>query len=221
MILSIDVSHRLGLINLELPDGRNLSRHSGRPREHMEFIQTALAELQSESGLSWNSLSRMAVTLGPGSFTGLRVGLSAAKGLIFSTDIPLLPLSSLAVPAEAANEAMPRAIFRRARAMELWTAFFPPGEHAPRDLGLRTRAEALLWRDTLAQDWPELTCFGEDAGEGPALDLLPEPSPAEQLAALGRLAKRGGREYRGEEIDTVLPDYMAEASITLPGGRKP
>ncbi len=221
MILSIDVSHRLGLMNLELPDGRSLSRHSDRPREHMEFIQTTLAELPSESGLRWNSLSRMAVTLGPGSFTGLRVGLSAAKGLIFSTDIPLLPLSSLAVPAEAANGAMPRAIFRRARAMELWTAFFPPGESAPRDLGLRTREEALLWRDTLAQDWPELKCFGEDAEEGQALDLLPEPSPAEQLAALGRLAKRGGREYRGEEIDTVLPEYMADASITLPGGGKP
>lgn len=220
MILSIDVSYRLGLMTLELPDGRILTRHSDRPREHLEFIQRALMELATESGLSWVDLTRLAVTLGPGSFTGLRVGLSAAKGLIFDTDIPLLPLPSLAVPALAAGDSSPRALFRRSRAGEFWTAFFPPGEQEPSEEAPRDLDGSLRWRDSLLSRWPDLLCIGDASDELDGLQLRSEPGAPEQLEALAELARRGGDELRGIDLDTLLPRYLAEPSVTPPGGGK-
>lgn len=221
MILSIDLSFRLGLMSLELPDGRTLVRHSDRPREHLEFIQKALAELAAEGGLNWADLTRLAVTTGPGSFTGLRVGLSAAKGLIFDTDIPLLPLPSLAVPALAAGESSPRALFRRSRAGEFWTAFFPPGEREPSEEAPRDIDGSLRWRDSLSSRWPELRCIGDVSDELAGIECQSEPDAPAQLDALAELARRGGHELRGVDLDVLQPRYLAEPSVTLPGGGKP
>ncbi len=220
MILSIDVSHRLGLICLELEDGSRLVRHSDKPREHLEFIQGTLRDLAAVDGRSWTELSRVAVTLGPGSFTGLRVGLAAAKGLIFGTDIPLLPLSSLAVPARAADPATPRVIIRPARSMEIWTAFFAPGESLARDEGLRTRSEARLWVENLSRAWPRLQVIGEVAEGGDEFGLIPEAGPDEQLIALAELARQDAEGVRGDAIDRLLPNYMAEPSVTFQPGKK-
>ena len=219
MILSIDVSHRIGLMCLELETGSRLARHSDQPREHLEFIQRTLVELAAESGRSWSELSRVAVTLGPGSFTGLRVGLAAAKGLVFGTEIELMPLSSLAIPAQAAHTESPRVIIRRARSRESWSAFFAPGESIAQDEGLRTRSELLLWMEQLSRDWSNLMKIGDDNEDGEDIGLMPEAGPAEQGEALAELATGGGECVRAEALDHLLPNYMVEPSVTLSRGK--
>jgi tRNA threonylcarbamoyladenosine biosynthesis protein TsaB len=63
----------------------------------------------AEAGLAFADLDRIAVTVGPGSFTGLRVGLSFAKGLGMALDIPVVGLDSLVVIAASAPRAADRA----------------------------------------------------------------------------------------------------------------
>jgi tRNA threonylcarbamoyl adenosine modification protein YeaZ len=60
-----------------------------------ERIFPAIAELLARNGMAYAGLERIAVTTGPGSFTGLRIGLSAARGLGLALDIPVLGVPSL------------------------------------------------------------------------------------------------------------------------------
>jgi tRNA threonylcarbamoyladenosine biosynthesis protein TsaB len=60
-----------------------------------ERLFPALDELLGRSGVTYKDLTRIAVTTGPGSFTGLRIGLSAARGLALALNIPVLGIPSL------------------------------------------------------------------------------------------------------------------------------
>lgn len=54
-----------------------------------------IEELLEQNSMALDSLSAISVSIGPGSYTGLRVGLSAAKGLAFALDIPIMGISTL------------------------------------------------------------------------------------------------------------------------------
>lgn len=206
MILAIDVSARLGLVSLALAEGRVLARHADRPREHLEFLGRALSGLRTEAGLEdWSALERVAVTLGPGSFTGLRVGLATAKGLVFGRETPVATLDSLAVPRVAADPrlALEQVICRRARADEVWAAHFAAGRVAPDE-------EALVAADALDARWPGLPRLGDAPG------AAPEPDAATQLAALTRLAREATTLVRGLELDGLQPRYLLAPAITPP-----
>lgn len=208
MILAIDISARHGLLSLELADGRLLTRLSDAPREQLEFLGAGLAGLRAEAAGDWARLARVAVTIGPGSFTGLRVGLAAAKGLAFGRDIPLAPLPSLALPRLAADPALaaPALISRRARADEYWLARFAAGVWQPAEERLATRDELTAALGAAG---------GRHIGEGPGAE--PEPEPAAQLAALARLARETETLVSGPALDRLLPRYLLAPSVTLPG----
>jgi tRNA threonylcarbamoyl adenosine modification protein YeaZ len=65
-------------------------------RGHAEALMPLLARVMDSAGLSFNELDRIAVTTGPGSFTGLRVGISAARGIALAAGRPAIGLSTLA-----------------------------------------------------------------------------------------------------------------------------
>lgn len=86
-------------------DGKVIAeRSNSEQREHASFLQPAIADLLSETGRNWEDIDAISVSNGPGSYTGLRVGLAAAKGLCFAKSIPLICLSTLEIMAEASIE---------------------------------------------------------------------------------------------------------------------
>src|SRR5437588_184927 len=64
-------------------------------RGHAEALMPLIARVMKESGIAFFSLDRIAVTTGPGSFTGLRVGLSAARGIALAANKPVVGLTTL------------------------------------------------------------------------------------------------------------------------------
>ena len=108
---------------------------------HAERLHLFIQEVLKENNLAPTDLSAIAVSKGPGSYTGLRIGVSAAKGLCFSLDLPLISiptLTSLAcqVPKEKSPFIVP---LLDARRMEVYTAGFT----AAKEQIFNTRAEIL------------------------------------------------------------------------------
>ena len=75
-------------------------------KDHAGWIQPAIAQLMQEVGCTMQQLEAVAVTEGPGSYTGLRVGMATAKGLCYALRIPLITESTLKVIAYATRAAM-------------------------------------------------------------------------------------------------------------------
>lgn len=76
-------------------------------RGHAEALMPMLQEVMAEAGVAYADLERIGVTTGPGSFTGLRIGLSAARGLALATGVSAFGISTLEAVARAAADAHP------------------------------------------------------------------------------------------------------------------
>jgi tRNA threonylcarbamoyladenosine biosynthesis protein TsaB len=67
------------------------------PPAHARELMPAVADVMEQAGLGWSELEAVAVGVGPGSFTGLRIGVTTARALASATELGLRPVSSLAV----------------------------------------------------------------------------------------------------------------------------
>ncbi len=79
-------------------------RLNEKTTEHAAFVQPAVREIMQQTGVTPHDIGCIAVANGPGSYTGLRVGLASAKGLCFAWNIPLITLSSLKLMAAALQD---------------------------------------------------------------------------------------------------------------------
>lgn len=71
---------------------------------HANFVQVAIDQVLQEAQMKLSAIDAIVVTMGPGSYTGLRVGLASAKGIAYALDKPLIGLSTLALLAEQARQ---------------------------------------------------------------------------------------------------------------------
>ncbi|WP_163408760.1 tRNA (adenosine(37)-N6)-threonylcarbamoyltransferase complex dimerization subunit type 1 TsaB [Flavobacterium ajazii] len=92
---------------------------------HAEKLHVFIEEIIAESGISVHDLAAVAVSQGPGSYTGLRIGVSAAKGLCFALNIPLIAVDTLQTLASQAKISEGKIIpMLDARRMEVYSAVF-------------------------------------------------------------------------------------------------
>ncbi len=98
----------------------------GEGYKHSEFLHLFIEESMAYLNLQYDELMAVSVGIGPGSFTGLRIGLSSAKGICYSKDIPLITISSLEILAlkyKTVNEEILVPMFD-ARRMEVYFSVF-------------------------------------------------------------------------------------------------
>jgi len=128
IVLAIDtVAPRLQLALLRA-DGTVDAAIDDIAQGHAELLFPRLDALLARNGTSYADLDRVAVTTGPGSFTGLRIGLSAARGLGLALDIPVLGIPSLLAISLVAPAGKPVAVVLDARRDEAYfQSFAAPG----------------------------------------------------------------------------------------------
>ena len=98
---------------------------------HSEQLTLFIESLLKEQGIALSDLDAIAVSKGPGSYTGLRIGVSTAKGLCYALDKPLIGISTLEAMASGMEKQCPNKVYCPmidARRMEVYTAFFQAGK---------------------------------------------------------------------------------------------
>ncbi|MBV32625.1 MAG: tRNA (adenosine(37)-N6)-threonylcarbamoyltransferase complex dimerization subunit type 1 TsaB [Porticoccaceae bacterium] len=96
MMLAVETA--TAACSVALSSGDNtFFRYSKEPRSHSEKILGMVKDVLEDAKVSFSMIDRLAVTIGPGSFTGLRVGFSVIQGLAFARDLPVIPLCTLEV----------------------------------------------------------------------------------------------------------------------------
>jgi tRNA threonylcarbamoyladenosine biosynthesis protein TsaB len=106
LLLSIDTATEVAGICLSL-DGSVLAiSKNAEQKDHASWLHVAIAELLEHAGYRLADLQAIAISAGPGSYTGLRVGMAAAKGLCFALKIPLIMENTLNIMAFACREQM-------------------------------------------------------------------------------------------------------------------
>ena len=130
LILNIDTATTLGSVSLSFEGKLLQERINTQSIDHATWIHLAIKEIMNASNHSYqlNDISAVAVVAGPGSYTGLRVGMSTAKGLCYALNSRLITLNTLKIMAYATNkEISPSQLLcpmLDARRMEVFTALY-------------------------------------------------------------------------------------------------
>ena len=129
-ILSIETSTRVCSVAISMNENVVVVKETHVSNSHAELITLLCQQALLEAGLEFSGLDAVAVSQGPGSYTGLRIGVSTAKGLCYGLDIPLIAVSTLEAMALGMITTTPHpenAVFCPmidARRMEVYNAVF-------------------------------------------------------------------------------------------------
>jgi tRNA threonylcarbamoyladenosine biosynthesis protein TsaB len=144
LILNIDTALNAASVCLAKDEEILSLAFNDHQTDHAAWLHQAIVELLQKNGFTPNQLDAIAVSIGPGSYTGLRVGLSAAKGLCYALNIPLIAIGTLKLMANAVKADADTLICPMidARRMEVFTAVYN------KQLGEIIPAHALLLDET-------------------------------------------------------------------------
>lgn len=126
--------------------------------QHAEQLTLFIQDVLASATITLKNLDAVAVSAGPGSYTGLRIGVSTAKGLCYALDIPLIAVDSLYSLAKMGSLAYPgRSICAMidARRMEVYSAIYTP------DLELIKPISADILDEKSYEEFGKITCVGD------------------------------------------------------------
>lgn len=238
LILALETSGTCGSVALVDGGGCRAEHSLQSSRTHSRRLLDAVAGLMRECETDWAQLDAIAVSLGPGSFTGLRIGLSSAKGLTLATAKPLIGISSLdGLAAQGGQQPLPICALIDARKKEVFAGFYQtsptPGDNLskPPEAGPigglhRCRPFLALPPHDLAAMITEPTLLLGSGAElyrdllqnelGPLALFAPPQLYFARAAAIGMLAQAQWRQ--GEFLDPAraTPIYVRSSDAQLP-----
>jgi len=212
IVLGLDTC--LNACSVAVLDGETVLAHASEvmARGHQEQLAPMARAVMDQAGIPFERLQRVGATVGPGSFTGLRVGVAFAKGLGSALGVPAVGVGSLEALAAEAGGLVAAVI--DARRDQLYLQVFDDGHAlmAPDVLPIGTAAARLA---ELAMG-RALTLVGSGA------PLLAEAAPgADILTPEGCDARAVARLAAVKAAAPLRPLYLRAPDAKLPGGRDP
>ena len=222
MLLAVDSSTRYAGVAL-CEEGRVLSCRSWYSTvNHTSELMPAVAQILGQHGLAAADLKGMAVALGPGRFSALRVGMSAVKGLAVTTGKPVVGLGTLDLEAYPYLESgLPVCALLDAGRSEVASALFGPD-------GLRIREDMVGDAEELIDSIDEPTLFCGEAMSSwgglirerlGRLAVVAGPVPAQRVWSLCQLGWKRLAEGQVSDLATLQPTYLRMPSIGGPKRR--
>jgi tRNA threonylcarbamoyladenosine biosynthesis protein TsaB len=197
-------------------DAAVLASHRAEGRDQAATLLPAIAATLEKAGVARRELSLIAVTVGPGSFTGVRVGLAAARGLAVALGVPLAGVTTTAAllaQAEASDRLVVAAIDTH---LGDWFCAIREGDQAPFLASTEALAERLAGRPCRVVG-PQADVLAAKLAQAVAQLALPD------AAIIARLALTDGVERwreRNRAEGLPRPLYLRGVNITLPDGAR-
>ena len=227
LILAIETATGCGSVSLTrggAGDGRLLAEATAQPDiTHSRRLLGSVDWIMKAAGVEWPDVDGVAVSLGPGSFTGLRIGMAAAKGIALAAGVPLIGvLTQDAIALSCPVIDRPLWCLLDARKQEVYAACYQPGNSGrPEQI---SPAEAIR-PELLAEKIKEPSILAGPGGDEyydffsalEGVQLVPAALSSPRAARVGFLAAE--QLAAGETLDpaTAAPLYVraSEAEINL------
>jgi tRNA threonylcarbamoyladenosine biosynthesis protein TsaB len=124
-LLAIECATNACSAALWLNDAPGPGRHAAMRRGHGEALMPMVAEIMAEAGLNFMNLRAIAATTGPGAFTGIRIGLSAARGFALAAGLPVIGVTTLeAIAAAQDGEGHPMLVALDSKRADIYVQLF-------------------------------------------------------------------------------------------------
>ena len=208
-------------------------RESSAAKAHASLTAVFIKEMLEERGISINDCDAVCVSMGPGSYTGLRVGVSTAKGLCFGSGKPLIAVGTLETLVAQAASVIPskaegspyRFVIPMidARRMEVYAAVFSSvasseGEKSYKQI--TETAPAIIDENSFAEYLEQGPCLFIGDGAGKCADVIKHPNASfcqcwPKASAMLEPAIRAYKEKRFEDVAYFEPFYLKEFVATV------
>ncbi|MBR5862116.1 MAG: tRNA (adenosine(37)-N6)-threonylcarbamoyltransferase complex dimerization subunit type 1 TsaB [Bacteroidales bacterium] len=240
-IILIETSTALCSVALAEDGAVTAYRESSAPKAHASLTAVFVQEVLAERGIGLNDCDAVCVSMGPGSYTGLRVGVSTAKGLCFGSGKPLIAVGTLDTlvaqafsSAEAEANVEPRSgLYPRAtasagenvepryvipmidaRRMEVYAAVFENGKQ------ITETAPAIIDENSFAEYLEQGPCLFIGDGAGKCADVIKHPNAQfcqchPKASAMLSPAQQALNEKRFEDVAYFEPFYLKEFVATV------
>jgi tRNA threonylcarbamoyladenosine biosynthesis protein TsaB len=204
VILGFDTATAGTAVAAWAPDGPAIERRDDPPPgarpAHAAKLLALVEEVLDETDRGWDAVERIVVGVGPGSFTGLRLGIATARGLAQARDLPLVGVSSLAALAAGARADVAVIDARRGEVFAAALGVFGPVALKPDDLAARIEPGWLAVGDGAVR-------FREPLERAGAV-IPADDAPQHRVSALE--VCRLGATVEPADRDALLPDYRRE-----------
>ena len=199
-------------------------RESSAPKAHASLTAVFIQEMLEEKGLTIADCDAVCVSKGPGSYTGLRVGVSTAKGLCFGSGKPLIPISTLDIlvaQAQIPDNLKYIVPMVDARRMEVYAAVYEIAGQAGNDVRQITETAPAIIDENSYSDILEkgkVLFIGDGAGK--CADVIKHPNATfvqcwPKASAMLEPAMKAYKEKRFEDVAYFEPFYLKEFVATV------
>lgn len=220
LILSLETSSVICSVALHDDDRLLASAEVNEEHAHASKLALLIEKVTQHAGVPLKSLGAVAVSAGPGSYTGLRIGTSTAKGLCFALGIPLLSVGTLDVMASQVSDVVTGSLLCPmidARRMEVYCCLFDQERRRITDVEARVIDES-SFANELSKG--PVTFFGNGAAKCATLITHPNAhfisgiNPTAEFLGVCARYRFGNRET--EDLMRFEPFYLKEFKAKLP-----
>lgn len=211
IIMALDTASDYCAVSLRKDNTLLAERIVMTTRDQAKILAPLTQQVLQDAGIPLSAIDRFCIATGPGSFTGLRVGLSFAQGLAFAAHKPLLGFDHFRVMQDCVPQQAPLLFIRDSKREELYCAWLEHGAFS-RPYFLATTQACI----GLLKDHPQVAFSGD--GAMPILTSSPELASRsipvlasvfmEKLAGLARAA--------AEPLPKAHAAYLRDADVTMP-----
>jgi tRNA threonylcarbamoyladenosine biosynthesis protein TsaB len=198
-VLAIETSQSLCSVCIYYNDDHFYQAELNLKNAHAEKIFSLIDHVLNTAGISFPELGAVAVSSGPGSFTGLRIGMSAAKGIAFGADLPIIPVPTFEALALQISEFLAEGsefvIANKVNMEELYYSKFKVLNNS----FIFTENLKIIKKEELELNTPGLLFFGN----APGINRLASPDSF----FVAKLSKNSGL-HPVYEFDNLEPGYL-------------